>query len=118
VVVLSCAELTSVLSYQCVSLSGDRWSADHYLTSWPRQLFPQHFADVLHPFFSSLLPLDADARLAAVAGRFKQLAAAVAGAEEASPGSGSGGQGQQPVAVRVSSRAGLRLLCPVFEADV
>lgn len=87
-----------------MSPSGDRWSADHYLTSWPRQLFPQHFADVLHPFFSSLLPLDADARLAAVAGRFKQLAAAVAGAEEASPGgSGSGGQGQQPVAVGVSS---------------
>jgi ligand-binding SRPBCC domain-containing protein len=30
--------------------AGERWSADHYLTSWPRQLFPAHFSDVLHPF--------------------------------------------------------------------
>lgn len=76
---------------------GDRWSADHYLTSWPRQLFPPYFSDVLHPFFSKLLPLDPDARLAAVARHFKQLTAAVQGKE----GGGSTGGHTQQIAVRV-----------------
>lgn len=30
--------------------------ADHYLTSWPRQLFPPAFSEVLHPFFSAVMP--------------------------------------------------------------
>lgn len=90
---------------------GDRWTADHYLTSWPRQLFPIHFSDVLHPFFGSLLPLDPDARLAAVAANYGQLTAAVqqgiTTAEQL--GSSSSGmlavqhqqQQQHPAAVRV-----------------
>lgn len=85
----------------CVCVcAGDRWSADHYLTSWPRKLFPAHFSDVLHPFFSSLLPLDPDARLAAVAANYQQLAAAV----QASSGSSASQQQQQHVGgVRVRS---------------
>lgn len=87
---------------------GDRWSADHYLTSWPRQLFPPHFSDVLHPFFASLLHIDPDARLAATAGHFKQLTDALQGpaAAAASKGcdgsSGTGHAQQAAVRVRVS----------------
>lgn len=97
--------LLFVLCGCCLScrLPGDRWSADHYLTSWPRQLFPHHFSDVLHPFFGSLLGLDPDARLAAVAARYSQLAAAVQGT---SPGSelSSGSPALLPSAVKVCTR--------------
>lgn len=65
--------------------AGERWSVDHYLTSWPRQLFPYHFSEVLHPFFNTLLDLDPDARLAAVATHYQELAAAITG-----DGSGGG----------------------------
>lgn len=86
--------------------TGDRWSADHYLTSWPRQLFSAHFSDVLHPFFARLLPLDSDARLAAVAGNFAQLAAAVQGTAAAAGGGieayGGSRKGQHASGVRVS----------------
>lgn len=58
-------------------LPGERWSADHYLTSWPRQLFPTHFSELLHPFFNSLLDADTDARLAAVAAHFDHLVEAL-----------------------------------------
>jgi hypothetical protein len=63
--------------------AGERWSADHYLTSWPRQLFPPHFSDVLHPFFNSLLEMDPDARLAAVAAHYEELMTAVCNADSA-----------------------------------
>jgi hypothetical protein len=69
-------------------LAGERWSTDHYLTSWPRRLFPTQFSELLHPFFNSLLDLDPDARLAAVAAHFDNLVEAVAGP------SGRGGTGQ------------------------
>jgi hypothetical protein len=62
-------------------LAGERWTADHYLTSWPRQLFPPHFSDTLHPFFNSLLEMDPDARLAAVAAHYEELMAAVCNAD-------------------------------------
>ncbi|KAG2443160.1 hypothetical protein HYH02_009570 [Chlamydomonas schloesseri] len=50
-----------------------RWPAARYLSDWPEPLFPPYFADVLHPFFASLLPLDADARVAATADAFPRL---------------------------------------------
>jgi hypothetical protein len=58
---------------------------------------------VLHPFFSNLLPLDPDARLAAVATHFNQLTAAV----QANACGGSTGGQPQPTAVRVRSIATL-----------
>jgi hypothetical protein len=55
--------------------AGQRWAADHYLTSWPRPLFPPYFNEVLHPFLGSLLHLDPDARVAAIAAGFDHLQA-------------------------------------------
>lgn len=70
---------------------GERWSADHYLSSWPRQMFPSHFSDVLHPFFNSLLALESDARLAAVAKHYQELAAAIDSSRSSTGGEGDGG---------------------------
>ncbi|EFJ39028.1 hypothetical protein VOLCADRAFT_101426, partial [Volvox carteri f. nagariensis] len=50
-----------------------RWPAAKYLSDWPEPLFPPYFSSVLHPFFASLLPLDADARVAATAAAFPRL---------------------------------------------
>ncbi|GIL95346.1 hypothetical protein Vretimale_1391, partial [Volvox reticuliferus] len=47
-----------------------RWPAAKYLSEWPEPLFPPYFSSALHPFFASLLPLDADARVAATATAF------------------------------------------------
>lgn len=102
---------------------GDRWSADHYLTSWPRQLFPPHFSDVLHPFFASLLHMDPDTRLAATAGQFKQLtdalqgqAAAAAAGKGRGSSSGTGGPAQQ-AAVRVRVSEGTEPSVACFSAS-
>jgi hypothetical protein len=64
--------------------AGERWSADHYLTSWPRQLFPQHFSEVLHPFFNALLDMDPDARLAAAAAHYEEIMAAICSSDSGS----------------------------------
>ncbi|KAK9817197.1 hypothetical protein WJX72_010933 [[Myrmecia] bisecta] len=44
----------------------DRLLAADYLQQWGPKLFPPSFEAFLHPFYQSLLPLDADARIAAV----------------------------------------------------
>eukprot|EP00879_Flechtneria_rotunda_P006900 GHRR01007246.1.p1 GENE.GHRR01007246.1~~GHRR01007246.1.p1 ORF type:complete len:991 (+),score=385.20 GHRR01007246.1:2403-5375(+) len=70
-------DIAELVMHMIQRAPGGRWSADHYLTSWPRQLFPSHFSEALHPFFNSLLWLEPDARLAAVAAHHDELAAAV-----------------------------------------
>jgi hypothetical protein len=50
-----------------------RWPAARYLSDWPQPLWPAAFATALHPFFESLLPLDADARVAATAAAYDTL---------------------------------------------
>ncbi|EIE24687.1 hypothetical protein COCSUDRAFT_258, partial [Coccomyxa subellipsoidea C-169] len=45
---------------------GKRLSAAAYLEQWGPRLFPAYFEAVLHPFFTALLPMDADERVAAM----------------------------------------------------
>ena len=53
--------------------AGKRLSAATYLERWGPRLFPAYFGPLLHPFFTALLPLDADERVAAVLAAFPQL---------------------------------------------
>ena len=60
-------------------LSDARWSAREYLDRWPQPLFPRYFDTLMHPFFASLLPLDADARVEAARRAFPLMRAQVGG---------------------------------------
>ena len=44
-----------------------------YLQQWGPRLFPAYFSAALHPFFCSLLPMDADERAAATLAAFPVL---------------------------------------------
>ena len=70
--------------------AGKRLSAKAYLEQWGPKLFPGYFSTFLHPFFTALLPLDADERVAAVLAAYPQLLAAMqpsqAGSADSSPG--------------------------------
>ena len=57
--------------------SDARWSAREYLDRWPQPLFPRYFDTLMHPFFASLLPLDADARVEAARRAFPLMRAQV-----------------------------------------
>ncbi len=54
--------------------AGKRLSAAAYLEQWGPRLFPAYFEAVLHPFFTALLPMDADERVAAMLSSFPQFA--------------------------------------------
>lgn len=56
-----------------VLLAGKRLSAAAYLEQWGPRLFPPSFEAVLHPFFTALLPMDADERVAALLSSFPQF---------------------------------------------
>ncbi len=58
-------------------LPGDRWSAQQYLKHWLGLIFPLYFEQLLHPFFNSILALDADARVAVVQNAFPTLKAGI-----------------------------------------
>lgn len=70
--------------------AGKRLSAKAYLEQWGSKLFPGYFGTFLHPFFTALLPMDADERVAAVLAAYPQLLAAMQpsqpGSAESSPG--------------------------------
>ena len=70
--------------------AGKRLSAKAYLEQWGHKLFPGYFGTFLHPFFTALLPMDADERVAAVLAAYPQLLAAMQpsqpGYAESSPG--------------------------------
>ncbi|BDA42626.1 probable phosphoinositide 3-kinase regulatory subunit 4 [Coccomyxa sp. Obi] len=53
---------------------GKRLSPAAYLEQWGPRLFPPYFEAVLHPFFTALLPMDADERVAAMLSSFPQFA--------------------------------------------
>eukprot|EP00250_Pteridium_aquilinum_P016932 c23371_g3_i3 orf=69-4718(+) len=50
-----------------------RYSAEHYLQSWVPHVFPAYFTPLLHSFFSCLLPLDIDTRVAVTQSAFTEL---------------------------------------------
>lgn len=54
--------------------AGKRSSPAAYLEQWGPRLFPPYFEAVLHPFFTALLPMDADERVAAMLSSFPQFA--------------------------------------------
>lgn len=74
----------------CWLHAGKRLSAKAYLEQWGPKLFPGYFSTFLHPFFTALLPMDADERIAAVLAAYPQLLLAMqpslSGSAEASPG--------------------------------
>lgn len=70
--------------------AGKRLSARAYLDQWGPKLFPGYFGTFLHPFFTALLPLDADERVAAVLAAYPQLLAAMQPSQPGSAGSFSG----------------------------
>ena len=72
--------------------AGKRLSAKAYLEQWGAKLFPGYFSTFLHPFFSALLPLDADERVAAVLAAYPQLLAAMQPSSQ--PGSAGSSPGQ------------------------
>ena len=53
--------------------AGKRLAAADYLRQWGGRLFPDYFAGALHPFFCSLLPMDADERAGATIAAFPAL---------------------------------------------
>jgi hypothetical protein len=61
----------------------DRSSPDTYLQAWSPTVFPSYFSPLLHKFFSCLVPLDTDKRVAATQLAFseirKQMLAEVSG---------------------------------------
>lgn len=63
-------------------------------------MFPSHFSDVLHPFFNSLLGLESDARLAAVAKHYEELAAAIDSSRSSTSGGGEAGRSLAEVSGR------------------
>ncbi|KAL6744927.1 kinase-like domain-containing protein, partial [Haematococcus lacustris] len=65
---------------------GSRWSARRYLQEWGPMLFPAYFQQVLEPLAASLLPLDTDARIAAIHAALPSVQAAVL--SETQPSSG------------------------------
>jgi len=74
----------------CCLYAGKRLSAKAYLEQWGPKLFPGYFSTFLHPFFTALLPMDADERIAAVLAAYPQLLLAMqpslSGSAEVSPG--------------------------------
>ena len=56
-----------------VRRAGKRLRAADYLRQWGARLFPDYFASALHPFFCSLLPMDADERAGATIAAFPAL---------------------------------------------
>lgn len=77
-------------SLSSCSIAGKRLSAKVYLEQWGSKLFPGYFGTFLHPFFTALLPMDADERVAAVLAAYPQLLLAMqlpqASTAAASPG--------------------------------
>ena len=77
-------------SLSLCSIAGKRLSAKAYLEQWGHKLFPGYFGTFLHPFFTALLPMDADERVAAVLAAYPQLLLAMqppqASTAEAPPG--------------------------------
>jgi len=61
--------------------SGARLSASEYLRKVGPKLFPFYFDTLLHPFLCSLLPLDADSRIAAVQKEFPSIVETILGPE-------------------------------------
>ncbi len=55
------------------SIAGKRLSAKAYLEQWGHKLFPGYFGTFLHPFYTALLPMDADERVAALLAAYPQL---------------------------------------------
>lgn len=51
----------------------DRWSASEYLTKWGGSWCPTYFSTLLHPFFNSIVQMDADARVAAIKQSYEQM---------------------------------------------
>ncbi|KAL3686006.1 hypothetical protein R1sor_004028 [Riccia sorocarpa] len=57
-----------------LQLSPDaRATPDEYLQSWAPAVFPTYFSPLLHKFFSCLVPLDADTRVAATQKAFPEI---------------------------------------------
>ncbi|GFR49897.1 hypothetical protein Agub_g12002, partial [Astrephomene gubernaculifera] len=82
-----------------------RWSAAQYLSDWSEPLFPPYFP-ALHSFFASLLPLDADARVAATAAAFPRLRReilAAAGSAATPGGAAAAAAGDKGVVIAVAS---------------
>ncbi|CAM6126892.1 unnamed protein product [Calypogeia fissa] len=50
-----------------------RWSPDEYLQTWAPTVFPSYFSPLLHKFFSSLVPLDTDTRVARTQYAFAEI---------------------------------------------
>ncbi|KAL2654025.1 hypothetical protein R1flu_022153 [Riccia fluitans] len=50
-----------------------RATPDEYLQSWAPTVFPTYFTPLLHKFFSCLVPLDADTRVAATQKAFPEI---------------------------------------------
>lgn len=112
-------------------LAGKRLGAAAYLEQWGPRMFPAYFGGALHPFFTALLPLDADERVAALLAAFPQLqlimepsAGAAAAAAAGAPGklpaldgsrglageaAGSGGQGAGSLGQQALDRSAAEL---------
>lgn len=50
-----------------------RLSAEQYMQSWAAHIFPAYFSPLLHGFFSCLLPLDSDTRVAVTQSAFTEI---------------------------------------------
>ncbi|CAK9875311.1 unnamed protein product [Sphagnum jensenii] len=50
-----------------------RLSAEEYLQMWTPTVFPAYFSPLLHNFFSCLVPLDTDTRVAVTQGAFPEI---------------------------------------------